>query len=147
MGICFRRKWVSACFLALAATVGLNGQAAAASLILGLTQDSLTDVDDAAGRWQHEGGRIFVGKTLGGYYAAHRRVTTSGTTAQNTAMLTITLFELGDNPPENVTIQGSHDFDSGDYIGSVSAASDAYFFLIGADVTGSTATDTLTLSW
>jgi hypothetical protein len=41
-------------------------------------------------------------------------------------MLTTTLFFIGKNPPENITLHGAHDFNSGNQIGSVSAASSAY---------------------
>jgi hypothetical protein len=54
-----------------------------------------------------------------------------GTTEQNTAQLWLTLFFLGQKPPENMTIHGAHDFNSGDEIGSVSAASSAYSAEIG----------------
>jgi len=59
-------------------------------------------------------------------YATTRRVTIGGTNAQNTAVLSTTLFFLGKKPPENITLQGSHDFSSGNQIGSVSATSGAY---------------------
>ncbi len=49
--------------------------------------------------------------------------------------------------PENITIQGSHDFISGDYTGSISAASLSLDFLIGADIEGSTALKTMTVTW
>lgn len=120
----------------------------AASATITLVQDSLTNVDDAAGRWQHEGGRVLFDSEQIGYYAAHRRVTDAGTTPMNTAMLTITLFIPGRlNAPDNVTIQGSHDFISGEYIGSVSAASSIYSFLIGADIKGNTVANTMTITW
>jgi hypothetical protein len=46
-------------------------------------------------------------------------------------MLWITLFFLGKQPPENITLHGSHDFNSGGEIGSVSAASTTYAPQIG----------------
>ena len=98
----------------------------AVSLSLVLNRNTLTNVDDAAGRWQHEGGTANRGSTLVAHYATHRRVTTGGTDAQNTAMLTTTLFFVGKNPPENITLHGAHDFSSGNQVGSVSAASAAY---------------------
>src|SRR6266849_1512459 len=54
-----------------------------------------------------------------------------GTTEQNTAQLWVTLFFLGGNPPENITLHGVHDFKSGGEIGSVSAASSAFSAQIG----------------
>ena len=99
-------------------------QASAAALTLKLQRSSLNNVNDAAGLWQHEGGTVTtVSGAAWGHYAITRRVTTGGTSAQNTAMVTVTLFRDGAHPPENMTLQGSHDFSSGVYIGSVSAAS------------------------
>ena len=54
-----------------------------------------------------------------------------GTTEQNTAQLWVTMFFLGAKPPENMTLQGAHDFGSGTEIGTVSAASSAYSARIG----------------
>ena len=96
------------------------------SLNLVLVRGSLDNVDDVAGRWQHEGGSVKRGTTVVGNYATTRRVTMSGTNAQNTAMLTTTVFFTGKAPPENITLHGAHDFNSGNAIGSVGAASDAY---------------------
>ncbi len=99
----------------------------AQALTLTLVRLSLDNVDDPPGRWQHEGGEVLCSDgTHIANYAAYRRVTFSGTSPQNTAMLTMTLFFIGEAPPENITLQGSHDFTSGNYIGSVSAASSAF---------------------
>jgi hypothetical protein len=99
----------------------------AVSMSLVLKRDTLTNVDDAAGRWQHEGGTALRGTTVIANYATVRRVTNGGTNAQNTAMLTTTLFFTGTTtPPENITLQGAHDFNSGNEIGSVIAASGAH---------------------
>jgi hypothetical protein len=98
----------------------------AVSMTMVLERQTLTNVDDAAGRWQHEGGRAKRGASVVANYATTRRVTTGGTDAQNTAMLTTTIFFTGKNPPENITLQGAHDFSSGNQIGSVSAASGAH---------------------
>ena len=54
-----------------------------------------------------------------------------GTEAQNVAILTLTIFFLGQQPPENITLQGCHDFNVGTEIGSVSAASAAFSSYIG----------------
>ena len=93
------------------------------ALHLTLHRDALANDDDAAGRWQYEGGKVNEKDKLVGYYAVTRRVTFHGTDAQNTAQLTMTIFFLPHHPPENITVQGSHDFNSGKEIGSVSAAS------------------------
>ena len=98
---------------------------------LTLKRESLTNVDDAAGRWQFEGGEVFEGDKHIANYASSKRVVHKGTEAQNTAMLTLTLFFLGQQPPQNMTLQGDHDFNSGGEIGSVSAASTSFATHIG----------------
>ncbi|TMQ19102.1 MAG: hypothetical protein E6J90_18680, partial [Deltaproteobacteria bacterium] len=94
-------------------------------------RDALTNDDDAAGRWQYEGGKVTEKDKQVGYYAVTRRVTFHATDAQNTAQVTMTIFFLPHKPPENITVQGSHDFNSGKEIGSVSAASAAHTAHIG----------------
>jgi hypothetical protein len=56
---------------------------------------------------------------------------TGATDAQNTAMLTLEIFFLPNKPPQNLVMQGSHDFSSGEEIGSVSAASGSFATHIG----------------
>ena len=63
-------------------------------------------------------------------YSSVKRVS-CGTQEQNTAMLWITLFFVKAQPSENRTLHGSHDFNSGGEIGSVSAASAAFASHIG----------------
>ncbi|HEX5014798.1 MAG TPA: hypothetical protein VFV72_11650 [Candidatus Limnocylindrales bacterium] len=118
----------------------------AVSMSLVLSRNTLTNVDDAAGRWQHEGGIARRGSTDVAHYATVRRVTTGGTDAQNTAMLTTTLFFIGKKPPENITLQGAHDFNSGNQVGSVSAASGAYSQYRGGTFTYNGSTSTLKVS-
>lgn len=98
-----------------------------------LERKTLHNVDDVAGRWQHEGGDVLSGKKHIGHYVSYKRVTFQATEAQNTASLTLTLlFEKSKTgAPENITLQGSHDFNSGNEIGSVSAASFHYHANIG----------------
>ncbi|HHT9124743.1 MAG TPA: hypothetical protein ACFYD6_02890 [Candidatus Brocadiia bacterium] len=110
-----------------------------------LTEDAFTIVDDAAGLWGHLGGKVFQGATHIGYYALTRRVTLGGTDPQNTAMLTMTIFFIGENPPQNITLQGSHDYGSGNYIGSVSGASAGKKKFIKATFSGSGPPGTLTI--
>jgi len=126
----------------------LAAHAYAGSVSLTLNRVSLTNVDDAAGRWQHEGGTVFKGGIQIGNYALTRRVTFGGTDQQNTAMLTITLFFFKSIPPENITLQGSHDFSSGRFIGGVSATSGRYTWIRDAIFAGTAgSTTTLTISW
>ena len=113
---------------------------------------SLVNVTDAAGLWQHEGGTIQKAGVSVGQYALHRRVTTSGTTAQNTAMVTATLFfSAFGAPPQNITLQGAHNFNSGRFVGSVGAASNRYNWVQDSDATiiptATLGTSTLYIFW
>jgi WD40 repeat protein len=95
-----------------------------------LHRDCLDNVDDGAMRWQIEGGKVLENGIHVANYSSVKRVS-CGTTAQNTAQLWVTLFFLGAQPPENMTLLGAHDFASGGEIGSVSAASTAFAANIG----------------
>jgi len=105
-------------------------EAEMAALTLTLVRDCLNNVDDIAGRWQIEGGKVFDKKQHVANYSSVKRVS-CGTHEQNTAMLWITLFFLRGKPPENMTLHGAHDFNSGGEIGSVSAASSGFASRIG----------------
>ena len=125
--------------------------ATAGSVSLQLTRTSLNNVEDAAGRWQHEGGNVLKSKVVIGQYLIVRRVTLPATSSLNTAATSITLF-LGTSSstaPNNITLQGAHNFSAGNFRGSVSGASNRYTFLQGADATYSSAagTETLVMSW
>jgi len=125
----------------------------AGSVALTLTRTSLTNVVDAAGTWQHQGGNIMKGAVKVGQYALHRRVTTGGTnTPLNTAMTTITLFfaTAAGSAPQNVTLQGAHDFGPGNFRGSVSGASNRFAWIQGGDATytsGAAGVLNLAISW
>lgn len=133
--------------LALVVPLFLVSVAYAGSVTLTLKRATLKNVDDAAGRWQHSGGKVYKGSKHLGYYATTRRVTFGGTDPQNTAMVTMTIFFLREKPPQNITLQGAHDFSSGKYIGSVSAASSKYNWIRDAIFTGDTSTNTLKIDW
>ena len=102
------------------------------ALTFTLVRECLNNVDDVAGRWQIEGGQVLQGKRKVANYSSVKRVS-CGTAEQNTAMLWLTLFFLKGKPPENMTLHGAHDFNSGGEIGSVSAASGAFAALIGKE--------------
>ncbi len=113
-----------------------------------LQRVSLNNVADVAGLWQHEGGNVLQDGKQVGYYASYKRVTNGGTTAENTAMLTLTIFFnklLGTTAPENITVQGSHDFNSGNEIGSVSAASAGHHAMIAQNFSRNGATNIATI--
>jgi hypothetical protein len=100
------------------------------SLTYTLVRECLNNVTDIAGLWQVEGGRVFEKKKQVANYSSVKRVS-CGTQEQNTAMLWMTLFFEGEKPPQNITLHGAHDFNSGGEIGSVSAASPAFAPFIG----------------
>jgi len=95
-----------------------------------LVRSCLNNVDDVAGRWQIEGGKVLQRQKHVANYSSVKRVS-CGTHEQNTAMLWMTLFFLKGAPPQNMTLHGAHDFNSGGEIGSVSAASPAFAPRIG----------------
>jgi hypothetical protein len=97
------------------------GSAPSSTLTYTLHRDCLNNVDDPGMRWQIEGGKVLQDHKHVGNYSCVRRVS-CGTVEQNTAQLWVTLFFLGKNPPENMTLLGAHDFTNGGEIGSVSAA-------------------------
>ena len=95
-----------------------------------LHRDCLHSAHDPGMHWQIEGGKVLENGNHVANYSSVKRVS-CGTTEQNTAQLWVTLFFLGANPPENITLLGAHDFHSGGEIGSVSAASSAFSAHIG----------------
>ena len=100
------------------------GGAPSSCLTYTLQRECLNNIDDPAMRWQIEGGKVLEdGKHVGNYSSVKR--VSCGTAEQNTAQLWLTIFFLGQNPPQNMTMHGAHDFNSGVEIGSVSAASSA----------------------
>jgi hypothetical protein len=138
----------------IAAAAIWSGSAFAGSVVLELHRASLINVADAAGSTQHEAGTILKGSTLVGNYFLSRRTDTLSGALFNTGATHITLFfepqPDGSSPaPDNVTLDGAHDFSSGGFKGSVSAASHLYSWIKGADASYSitSAVDTLTITW
>jgi DNA-binding beta-propeller fold protein YncE len=106
------------------------GVAPSSGLTYTLRRECLENAEDAGMRWQIEGGKVLENGKHVANYSSVKRVS-CGTVEQNTAQLWVTLFFLGANPPENITLHGAHDFHSGGEIGSVSAASSAFSAQIG----------------
>jgi hypothetical protein len=122
----------------------ISSQAYAASATLVLTRTStLTNVSDAEGTWQYDGGDVYYNNSLLGYYSRTKRV--SNGVGINAGAVTITIYLIGQNPPQNVTLQGTHDFSSGNEIGSISAASNTLTYLIGGTFSGPQ--NSITLTW
>ena len=113
------------------------------ALLLKFTRNALTNVNDAAGRWQFEGGSVTQDNHHVANYSSIKRVTFHGTDqdGQNTASLTTTIFFIGKHPPESITLEGAHDFNSGNETGSVSAASNTQKAHIGKQFTRTGASD------
>ncbi len=93
-----------------------------AALELTLHPDVVTNVDDAAGRWQHERGRVSDHGSHIGVYASTSHPAAAGT-GHHEPTLTLTIFFLGNLPPESLTLHGTHDAGSDSEVGTVSAAS------------------------
>jgi hypothetical protein len=110
----------------------------AAPVTLTFTRVSpLTNVADGAGTSQFDGGTVsFGGSVVGRYARVKRTVVDGGTDIQNTAMLTITIFFNGSDPPQTLTLQGSHSFNDGEERGSISAASSTFRGAVGITFQG-----------
>jgi hypothetical protein len=100
-----RRILVKALIVILPVLIASGAYAGSVSLTL--NRIGLTNVVDAAGLWQYEGGTVFKGTLQIGNYAISRRVTIAGTSAQNTDALTVTLFFPGARIPRDGVV-GSH---------------------------------------
>ncbi len=109
------------------------------SMTLQLTRKNLNNVNDAAGRWQFEVGAVALDQKHSANYASIKRVITGDADqdSQNSASVTTTIFFLGAHPPETITLEGAHDFNSGNETGSVSAASSTQAAHIGKQYTRS----------
>jgi hypothetical protein len=106
-----------------------------AAVTFELVRECLNNAEDAGERWQIEGGQVLQGRDRKhvANYSSVKRVS-CGTHEQNTAQLWMTIFFLKGakgTAPENLTLHGAHDFNSGGEIGSVSAASAAHAGRIG----------------
>jgi hypothetical protein len=78
---------------------------------------------DAGGSWIFDGGTVSLAGVVVGQYSRVRRTILGATDLQNAAMVTITIFLLGQITPDNLTLQGAHSFTTDSATGSVSAAS------------------------
>ena len=110
-----------------------------------LTRTTLKNVDDAAGLWQFESGHVSRKGEKVANYSSTKRVTFGGTDSdgQNAATVNTTFLFLGSSPAENITLTGTHTFNSGNQTGSVSAASSSQRTYIGQTYTRNGSTDTV----
>jgi hypothetical protein len=122
-------RYAFAGLLGLAVVLACGNADADVTLILVTT--SLVSDSDAGGVSRFEGGDVKLGTQLIGHYTRVRRTSIVGTVPQNRAAVTITIFLLGADPPENLTLQGAHSLNTGGEIGSISAASSVAAAVIG----------------
>lgn len=99
--------------------------AQAATVTYNLVQKStLTNVNDTEGRWQFDGGEVYVGTTKVGYYTRKKRVSFGIPSTINKSSMEMTIiWGWGDY---NFTLQGSHYFGTGTEVGGVSATSSGF---------------------
>lgn len=108
----------------------------AATVTYNLVQKSaLTNVNDAEGRWQFDGGDVYLGNSLVGHYTRKKRVSFGIPASVNKSSMEMTIIWATGN--YNFTVQGSHFFGSGYQIGGVSAVSPGFAAFENAKFTGS----------
>jgi hypothetical protein len=102
------------------------------ALVFTLVPGCNTNISDAAGLWEIEGGQVLQNKVRVADYSIVRR-TSCGTKQQNTSMLWLTLFflEASTAGQQNMTLHGAQNLGSGQEDGSVSAATAAFAAHIG----------------
>jgi hypothetical protein len=135
----------------LAAVLGLlatlpTSAAFAGTATLELTRTVLSNVTDTAGLYQYETGTVSTSTGAPvGYYNVTRRVISGGAaSALNAAneTMNVILATTTPGPFNNLTLEGTHDFTSGAFAGSVSAAAAKYSFAITGTATAQSGTVT-----
>ena len=140
------KKRRSRLFLALiisviATIVTLPTQAATVTYKL-VQKSTLTNVSDTEGRWQFDGGDVYIGSTKVGYYTRHKRVSFGIPSSINKSSMEMTIiWAWGDY---NFTVQGSHYFGTGTEVGGVSATSAGFTAYQNATFAGNHTAITLT---
>ncbi len=98
-------------------------------------KSALTNVNDAEGRWQFDGGEVYIGNNLVGYYTRKKRVSFGIPPFINKSSMEMTIiWRYGDH---NFTVQGSHHFGTGREVGGVSATTPGFAAFENAKYTGS----------
>jgi hypothetical protein len=104
----------------IATMVALPTQAATVTYKL-VQRSTLTNVTDTEGRWQFDGGDVYIGSIKVGHYTRHKRVSFGIPSSINKSAMEMTIiWAWGDY---NFTVQGSHYFGTGTEVGGVSATS------------------------
>ena len=121
----------------------LSMPASATTVTYNLTQKStLTNVDDSEGRWQFDGGEVYLGTTKVGYYTRKKRVSFGIPASINKSSMEITvIWGTGDY---NFTAQGSHYFSTGYEVGGISATTPGFTVFNNATFTGGPTSLTIT---
>lgn len=139
-----RNRWLRAGIatgvLALAgAFTSLSAQAATVTYNLQRTS-ALTNVDDAEGRWQFDGGQVLIGNSVVGYYTRKKRVSFGIPINKHNVEITV-IWASGNY---NFTAQGSHSFSDGYQTGGISATSPGFTAFNNATFTGNSNQITIT---
>lgn len=125
----------------IATMVTLPTQAATVTYKL-VKKSTLTNVTDTEGRWQFDGGDVYIGSTKVGYYTRHKRVSFGIPSSTNKSSMEMTIiWAWGDY---NFTVQGSHYFGTGTEVGGVSATSAGFTAYQNATFAGNHTAITLT---
>jgi hypothetical protein len=143
------RNWTTRIVITLMATISCGlphaGEGATSVTVTLARTTAVNTSVDAGGSWTFDGGTVSLGGVVVARYArVLRTVLGGGTDVQNAAMVTITIFLLGQTTPENLTLQGAHSFTTSDAKGSISAASSSLTGTVGLHWTLAGATNTLT---
>ena len=135
------KRYLMGVVAALAVMAVAPSQAATVTYNLVRTS-TLTNVDDTEGRWQFDGGEVFVGATRVGYYTRKKRVSFGIPSSINKAAMEMTvIWGSGDY---NFTVQGSHFFGTGATVGGVSATSPGFTAYTDATFAGTSTSITIT---
>jgi hypothetical protein len=136
------RTGIAASVLALAgAFTCVAADAATVTYTLQRTS-TLTNVDDAEGRWQFDGGRVLLNNNLVGYYTRKKRVSFGIPSSVNKSSMEMTLIWASGN--YNFTVQGSHSFSDGSQVGGVSGTSPGFTAFNNATFSGNSNQITIT---
>jgi len=127
--------------LAVTAAAAIPAQAATVTYTL-VKKSALTNVNDGEGRWQFDGGDVYVGATKVGHYTRKKRVSFGIPAAVNKSSMEMTIiWASGDH---NFTVQGTHYFGTGREVGGISATSPGFSAFDNAKFAGSSTSMTVT---
>jgi len=136
-------KHLLAAGMAIASLGVISLPTQAATVTYGLVKKStLTNVNDAEGRWQFDGGDVMLNGSKVGHYVRKKRVSFGVPSSVNRSTMEMTIiWATGDY---NFTVQGSHYFGTGLQVGGVSATSPGFTAFENAKFSGSSSSITLT---